>query len=162
MTTIKYQRQSTISGAFVKGSDLAGIKKAILISEATTQPSQFLDKNGNAKTQDIAKVRFEGLDEVYNISLNKATLNGLIEAFGDDSKDWVEQPLSVETEKMRVGGVARVGIYLIPQGFEKIDNADGFAEIVKKGLEKRLNQPEDDIPVIDDSEEGDSMPEDNG
>jgi len=145
---MKYQKQSTLSGKFIKGSDLLGIKEAKIVSETTPQPSQFTNKDGSPKNQDVCKIRFKGKEEVFNISLNKATINGLVDAFGDDSVNWQNKVLGVETEKVRVAGVARVAIYLIPQGYEKVDNDEGFAEIVKMGLEKQINQP-DDIPVID-------------
>ena len=150
---MRYQKTSTTSGAWAKGSELVGIKKAVIVSETTPQPSQFKDKNGNDKTQDVCKVRFEGKEEVLNLSLNKATINGLVDAFGEDSKEWINQPLTVETEKVRVAGVARVAIYLIPKSYEKVDNDQGFAEIVKMGLEKQINQPED-IPIINEDEYG--------
>ena len=150
---MKYQKSSTTSGAWAKGSELAGITKAKIVSETIPQPSQFKDKNGNDKTQDVCKVRFEGKEEALNLSLNKATINGLVDAFGEDSKEWMNHPLTVETEKVRVAGVARVAIYLIPQGYEKVDNDQGFADIVKMGLEKQINQPED-IPVINEDEYG--------
>jgi hypothetical protein len=147
---MKYQITKQMSGQFIKGSDLVGIKEAKIVSETTPQPSQFTNKDGSPKNQDVCKIRFKGKDEVYNISLNKATINGLVDAFGDDSVNWQNQVLGVETEKVRVAGVARVATYLIPKGYEKVDNAEGFAEIRKMGLEKQLNQPED-VPVVEDN-----------
>lgn len=148
---MKYQKTNTTIGAWIKGSDLAGITKAKIVSETIPQPSQFLNKDGSVKTQDVCKVRFEGKNESFNISLNKATINGLVEAYGEDSINWQNKTLSVETEKVRVAGVARTAIYLIPEGFEKIDNNEGFAEIRKIGSDKNLNQP-GDIPVIEEEE----------
>jgi hypothetical protein len=147
---MKYQITKQMSGQFIKGSDLAGIKEAKIVSETTPQPSQFTNKDGSPKNQDVCKIRFKGKEEVFNISLNKATINGLVDAFGDDSVNWQNQVLGVETEKVRVAGVARVATYLIPKGYEKVDNSEGFAEIRKVGLEKQLNQPED-VPVVEDN-----------
>lgn len=140
-----------MSGSWAKGSELVGVKRAKIVSETNPQPSAFLNKDGTSKMQDVCKVRFEGKDEVFNISLNKATINGLIDAFGEDSNDWMNKYLSVETEKVRVAGVARTAIYLIPEGYEKIDNEEGFAEIRKIGAEKKIDEPEDeDIPIVED------------
>lgn len=149
---MKYQKTTSQSGAWAKGSELEGITKAKIVSETIPQPSQFLDKKGNAKTQDVCKIRFKGKDEVYNISLNRATINGLVDAFGEDSIKWQNKPLRVETEKVRVAGVARVAIYLVAEGYEKVDNDEGFAEIRKIGSEKKIDQPTDDIPVIEEDE----------
>lgn len=154
----QYTKTSTRSGAWVKGSDLVGISKAKIISETNPEPSQFKNKDGSVKMQDVCKVKFDGKvgeskEDTFNLSLNKATINALVDAFGENSTDWMNQVLSVQTEKVRVGGVARMAVYLIPDGYELVDNDDGFAEIVKMGLEKQLKQPQiDDIPIIEENE----------
>jgi hypothetical protein len=144
---MKYQKQNQVQGSWIKGSDLVGIKEAKIVSETTPQSSQFTNKDGSPKTQDVCKIRFKGKDEAYNISLNKATINGLVDAFGEDSINWQNKTLSVETEKVRVAGVARVAIYLIPEGYEKIDNEEGFAAIVNKG--GSVETKKDNIPIIE-------------
>jgi hypothetical protein len=146
---MKYQKSNTIIGAWIKGSELSAIKEAKIVSETEPKPSLFTNKEGSPKTQNVCKIMFKGKEEVFNISLNKATINGLVDAFGDESKDWMNKLLGVETEKVRVAGKAGIATYLIPEGYERVDNQDGFAEIVKMGLEKKINQPED-IPVIND------------
>jgi hypothetical protein len=153
---MEYQIQNTLSGSWAKGSELSGIVKAKIVSETKPEPSQFRDKKGNIKNQDVCKIRFEGKPEVFNISLNRATINGLIKAFGKNSLEWMNKELKVETEKVRVAGVARTAIYLIADGFEKVDNDEGFAEIRKiGGEEKNISQPEDyegAIPTIEEGE----------
>jgi len=149
---MKYQRQNTITGTWIKGADLKGITKAKIVSETNPQPSQWKDDKGNTKMQDVCKIRFEGKDESYNISLNKVNINGLVDAFGEDSKEWMNKTLKVETEKVRVSGRAGVAIYLIPEGYERVDDENGYAVIQRMGLEKQINQPED-IPVIQDNED---------
>ena len=63
------------------------VKRAKIVSEATPQPSQFKDeKTGAVKMQDVARVQFEGLNEPLNLNLNRATVGGLIRAFGKDSR----------------------------------------------------------------------------
>ena len=153
---MKYQKASMTTGAWVKGSELMGISRAVIVSETAPQPSQFLNKDGSVKNQDVCKIRFEGKDETFNISLNRATINGLVDAFGEDSVEWQNKQLSVETEKVRVAGVARTAVYLIPEGYEKIDNEEGFAEIRQIGVKKEKSNPkkfkEEEIPVIDEEE----------
>lgn len=143
------------TGAWIKGSDLTGITKAKIVNEAEPQTSQFKNKDGSPKMQDVCKVRFEGKDEAFNLSLNKTTINGLIEAFGDDSKNWMNKILGVETEKVRVAGKAAVAIYLIPDGYKKIDNDEGFAEIVKIGSED-IVEKDQNIPIINEDQETDA------
>lgn len=130
---MRYQKTINTTGNWVKAKDLFSGSKARIVSETRPMPSQFQDKQGNLKNQDVAKVKFEGVPESLNVALNKATINGLIDAFGEDSAAWQGHDLTVETEKMRVAGKSVTALYLIPDGYEKVDNDEGYAEIVKKG-----------------------------
>ncbi len=133
----KYTKQSTVSGAWIAPKIVNGeIKngaKVKLVSETAPQPSSFTNKDGSPKTQDVAKIRVEGLNETLNVSLNRATISGLVDAFGEDSKDWQGHILTLETEKVRVGGVTRTATYLVPENYEKTDDNNGYAIITKKG-----------------------------
>ncbi len=142
----KYRKTNIIIGAWAKASQLTNGITAKIVSETKPQPSQFLNKDGTPKMQDVAKILFQGFSEVLNISLNRTTINGLIDAFGEDSAQWQNKTLTVETEKVRVGGKAVVALYLIPEGYHKIDDENGYAIIVAKGS---LTQKEDDIPIIE-------------
>lgn len=137
---MKFNKTSGVTGGWAKASELAIGTKAKLVSAADKQPSQFQDKNGNMKEQVVAKIRFEGKPEALNIGLNNTTINGLIDAFGEDSADWQGHTLTVDTEKVRVGGVAKLALYLIPPGYRRTDDVNGYAVIVKEG--------EVEIPVI--------------
>lgn len=127
----KYQKQTSLGGTWLKASEVKSGTKAKLVSETTAQPSTFLDKQGQPKTQDVAKIRVQGIPEAYNISINRATINALVDAFGEDSKGWMNKVLTIETEKVRVGGVARIALYLIPDGYVKVDDENGYAVITK-------------------------------
>jgi len=58
------------------------------------------------------------------VNLNRATINGFVDAFGEKSADWINKVLTVETEKVKVGGKTV---------FEKQDDANDYTVIVKKG-----------------------------
>lgn len=137
---MKYQAQSTISGGWVDKSTLRNGQKAKIVSEAQPIPSSFVDQKGNPTMQDVAKVQFEGAKESVNCNLNKPTVNALIQAFGDDSKDWMGHYLTVEVEKVRVAGKAVTALYLIPEGFHKTDDDAGYAVVVRKDA---------DIPIVE-------------
>ena len=127
----KYQRTMMTSGAWLKAAELKSGTRAKIVSETKSQPSQFLNKDGSPKTQDVCKIQIEGAKEPMNVSLNRATINGLIDAFGDDSLKWQGNYLTVETERVRVAGKTVVALYLIPQGFKKADDQNGYAMIIK-------------------------------
>jgi len=137
-----YKKSSSISGGWAKGSEITA-KKAKILSETDAVPSSFVNKDGSPKTQDVCKVIFQGDREPLNLSLNRATINGLVDAFGEDSKNWINKILSVETEKVRVAGKAVVALYLIPEGYKKIDDENGYAMIVKNDTKTPIRSQDD-------------------
>src|ERR1019366_1817744 len=144
---MKYPKQQSVAGAWAKGAEVESGSRCKLMSETTHMASQFKDeKTGETKFQDVAKVLFSGDTETKNISLNRATINGLVDAFGEDSVLWQDQVLTAETEKVRVAGRAVTAVYLLPEGYERVDDENGYTVIVKKGTQ--VGAPEE-IPSID-------------
>lgn len=149
---MKYELPNQVSGKWAKASELGNVKWAKIVSETKPMPSQFKDeKTGAVKTQDVARVLFEGHNEPLNVNLNRATLGGLILAFGDDSVNWQNHQLAVETEKMRVGGKAVTALYLIPAGFKRIDDENGYAMIVSEA--EAQNAASQSLPPLTDEDE---------
>ena len=139
-----YKKQTFVGGKWAKASEIKSGSKAKIMSETTPQPSSFLDKNGLPKTQDVCKVQFQGSTEAVNVNLNRATLNALVEAFGEDSADWQNKVLTVETEKVKVGGKTVFALYLLPENYKKVDDDNGYTIIVKKGSQKPLSVEDTD------------------
>jgi len=135
---MKYQKNTQTGGAWVKKGDLINGTPAKIVSETNPEPSIHLDDKGLPKMQDICKVRFQGQDESVKVALNRATINALVDAFGEDSKDWQGQPLTVEVENMRVAGKAVLALYLSPQGYRKTDDSEGYAVIVRQDIEPEV------------------------
>jgi hypothetical protein len=123
----------TRTGGWAKAAELKEGQKAKIVDECQPIESQFLDDKGNKKTQDVCKVRFEGFADALNVNLNRATIKGLVEAFGKDSKDWIGNVLTVHTEKVAVAGKRVTALYLVPEGFEVGENDEGYVEIKRKG-----------------------------
>ena len=146
---MKYQKIVSVGGDWVKKGDLTNGMKATIVSETQPIPSQWEDKKGNMKNQDVCKVKFNGFETAYNVALNRATLNSLVEAFGEDSKDWMNKPLTVEVEKQRVSGRAVTALYLIPQGFHREDDNDGYAIIVRDENRPQSDNEDTGIHVED-------------
>lgn len=136
---MKYIKSEGVRGAWLeKNLELMG-KKAKLVSETTPVEGQF-------GMQDVVKIRIQGDAEAKNVNLNKPTINGLIEAFGDDSKNWVNKILTLHPEKMTVSGKRVIGLYLIPEGFELIEDAGGYLVIVRiKPKTDTVQYPEEDL-----------------
>ena len=52
----------------------------------------------------------------------------------------------METQKVRVAGKAVTAVYLVPEGYERVDDENGSTVIVKKGTQ--VGAP-DDVPPLD-------------
>jgi hypothetical protein len=120
-------------GKWANTDDLKDGQKAKILDECTKQESQFKDKDGNPKVENIAKVQFQGLTEPVNARLNWTTINGLIDAFGKESKEWIGKVLTVKLIDGLVGDTMRTILYLIPEGFELGKTADKKLVIRKIG-----------------------------
>jgi hypothetical protein len=127
-----YKKSSGTSGKWAKASELVDIKTAKIVSETQSQPSQFKDKNGKEKTQDVAKVQFAGIEEPMNVSVNRATIDALVDAYGEDSKDWQGHDLRVDVQSALVGGRWVHMLFLVPPEYERSIDANGYMVITKK------------------------------
>ena len=78
----QYKKQTMVGGKWAKAAEIKATK-AKIVSETSPQTSTFLNKDGSQKTQDVCKVQFQGIPEALNVSLNRATINGWVDAFGD-------------------------------------------------------------------------------
>src|SRR3990167_4813946 len=141
-----------VSGQWVKSDDVKSGTKAKLLSETQPKTSKFTDDEGKPKMQDVSKIRFEGVEEPLNIALNRATIYGLIDAFGSDSKEWVGKTLIAQVEKMIVGGRNVKALYLIPDGFELGEDAGGYTVITEIG------GADDTVDAVDDYIDPASIP----
>ncbi len=133
---MKYSKQGGVSGKWVKASEVKSGSKCKLVSETKPVPSQFENKDGTVKNQNVAKVRFQEDSEPMNISINRASLNALIDAFGDDSMNWQGQVLTALTEKVVVAGKRVTALYLVPQGYSLGEDDNGYVVITKEGADE--------------------------
>ena len=142
-----YQKKGqSILGLWVKGADVTSGTKARLVSEATPTEGEY-------GMQDVAKIKIEGDNEIKNVRLNNPTVNGLIEAFGTDSKEWVNKVLTLQTEKMVVAGKRVTALYLVPDGYALKEDTGGYLAILPVNKSGDTVLPEDpspsDIPSIE-------------
>lgn len=126
-----YEPQSGVSGKWIKADELPKGIKAKIKTEAKPEPSRYTNKDGSMKMQDVCKVLIQGSMEPVNASLNKATIHALIEAFGKDSKEWIDKVLTVETMRMLVSGKMTTAVFFLPEGYE-LGQDDGGYMVVRK------------------------------
>jgi hypothetical protein len=141
---MEYQKSSSgIAGDWVKGEKLTTGTKAKLLTAAERRESMFKDKDGGVKMQDVAKIKFQGDDTQYNIALNRGTIDALIDAYGNKSEEWVGKVLTVHIEQMNVGGRRVKAVYLLPDGFQVAEDANGYMIV------QRIPYTDAEGPVID-------------
>ncbi len=124
---MKYSKD--IGGAWLDTKTVADGTTVKIVAETVRQESSFKDKEGNPKTENITKVQVNGDKESVNMRLNWTTIGGLIEAFGEESTDWMGNALTIKKIRSLVGDTMRDIIYLIPEGFELGENDESKLEI---------------------------------
>jgi len=124
---MKINRTGGAGGAWLKKEELKTGDVLKLVSEA----GEIEGQNG---PQLVAKVRVKGqTGEAVNMAINSASRNALIDAYGDDSKLWVDKLLTTEVEKGIFAGKRGIMLNLIPEGFETTTDSNGYIVIQRKG-----------------------------
>lgn len=147
-----YTKQTGVGGAFVDKKELVNGQKVKLVSECAPVERDY---QGKVSTQHIAKMKIQGQEEVKNVALNTPTRNGLIDAFGEDSKTWINQVLTVYTEKTTIGGKRVIVLYLLPEGFEVAEDEGGYVVVQRIGSKTEAKVADTDE---DDSIDPSSIP----
>jgi len=107
---------------------------------------------GQFGEQDVFKIRTRNGDKM--MALNKVTVNNLIEAFGDESENWVDQDVKVWVIKAMVSGKMSLVSYLSHPDAEMDD--EGRFSTKGGGVELESvdydagEADEEDVPDFDD------------
>lgn len=159
---MKVQRTSGSTGAWLKKDELKSGEPLKIVSEASLVEGQ----NG---VQLVMKVRTKGSQDALNTAVNNTSKNALIDAFGEDTKDWVDQVVTAVTEKAIIAGKRALVLYLVPKGYELTDGEDGFmviqrvAEEAPKTKKAKVQETADEdtreAPLPDDEGEEDEKVE---
>lgn len=135
--------KSSGGGAWIDKKSLRNGDKIKIVSEAIEMDNQ------QGGTQLVAKVRVKGSPEAaVNLSINSATKNALIEAFGDDTASWVDQILTAHLEKTMIAGKRGIALYLVPDNFEVTEDAAGYVVVLPIGASKET--PASQVPKGED------------
>ena len=123
------------------------------IVKLTTEAAEIPNSKGEGM-QVVAKCKVKGrADEPANLAINKPSKNALIMAFGEDSKDWMDKPLTVTVEKTVIAGKRGTAAYLVPEGFEVTEDSEGYIVITKVGVQgpvhTEVEYPEEEIKPED-------------
>lgn len=126
----KINRTGGAGGAWLDKSQLNNGDVLKLVSEAMEIESQH-------GPQLVAKCRVKGhAGEAVNVAINGASRNALIDAFGDDSKLWVDKLLTVDVEKGTNGGKRTYTLRLVPEGFSIETDSEGYVVITRDPVDR--------------------------
>ena len=125
-----YKKNEFLGGKWADKAELfeKRVSKAKIVSETNPETSSFKNEDGTPQMQDVCKVQFSGYTEALKVSLNKCTINGLVDAFGEDSATWQGNMLTLEIDKLPG---KKFPLYLIPAGYKRIEDDNGYSKIVK-------------------------------
>lgn len=150
---------NNLQGAWLDTETVEDGQKVKLINECVAQTSKFKDDEGNPKTENVVKARFQGMEETVNMRLNWTTVYALIEAFGKESKNWIGHTLVAKPKDATTG----ISVYLVPEGFEMVRNEKKRWEIRKVekiappdiiARTRSTEEIEENINADDDTENG--------
>jgi hypothetical protein len=127
-----YDKKEFVAGKWADKAELyeKRIKSAKIVSETNPETSSFKNEDGTPQIQHVCKAQFPGYDEPLKIALNRATINCLVDDFGRSSKDWQGHDLTVEIDKLPG---KKSPLYLIPEGYRRIEDENGYSVIVLEG-----------------------------
>jgi len=161
---MKVTKSSSTGGAWLKKEDLKSGDKLKIVSEAELVEGQL-------GQQLVVKVRRQGTPEPVNMAVNKTSKNALIEAYGDDTKDWVEKVITVAVERAIINNKRSMIVYLVPAGFVLTEASDGSVTITNADIQLEPAHPVTRAvaakknPLMDDSADEDlrdaPLPEDD-
>ena len=121
---MKYLKEMGVSGEWLKASELENGTKLEIVGETKSVSGKFGD-------QDVCKVKTNGAADPKNARVNRTSLNALVDAFGEESIEWIGKKVTAQVEKAIVGGKRVHILYLVPEGYALIDGDDGFMKITK-------------------------------
>jgi hypothetical protein len=142
-----YKKTERIGGQFAKkGEDIKQDDIITILNEG--KPFQ-----GKFGVQDIFLIRVPGGEE-RNITMNKTSLNNMIDAYGEDSASWVGKEAKVWFVMSNVKGKMTQVLY-VAHPDATIDPTTGEFVIVehldKSKVGKKIRK--EDIPIIEDDNE---------
>lgn len=127
---MKYQKRVSVGAFLKKGTDIKDGDTVEIANEGKEVQGEF-------GTQNIFLVKLADGQE-GNISFNQTSINGMIDAFGDDSISWIGKKVKAHKIKQNVAGKFIDVWYFSHPDAELTES--GFVMSVQKS----------DIPVVED------------
>ena len=119
------EKSSGVGGSWLDKKNVKTGDYAKLKSEA-----EWVD--GQNGKQLIAKIRIKGTQVDVNLAINSPSKDALIDAYGSDSKEWIDKLLTVQVEPGIFAGKRGIMLNLIPEGYVVGEDAAGYIIIRPK------------------------------
>lgn len=147
---MKVQKKISVQGEFAKIPDDIKDGDTITILDGGTEiTSQYGPQN-------VYKIQTRNGPKILGI--NQTSVNALIDAFGDETEDWVKKTATAIVVKAMISGALKNVVYLAPEGFEM--NNEG--KIVRTGsdaaAEKTVDLDKEGVDKKDDTEFSKDIP----
>jgi len=150
---MKYKKTVSVGAFAKKGEDIRDGDIITIANEGKQVEGQF-------GTQDVFLVKLTNGEE-KNINVNQTSINGLVDAFGEDSISWVGKQVKVWLIKQNVAGKFTNVLYISHPSADLTES--GFV-MKKQQMKKKVapaaveEEPIDDIgEEIDADEEYDAL-----
>jgi hypothetical protein len=117
-----------IGGSWIDKKALKSGDLIKLTTEAEWVPSSL---NPEEK-QLVAKCKVKGMEGEFNLAINSPSKNALIDAFGNESKNWVGKLLTAAVETGIFAGKRGIMLNLVPENYIVSEDAAGFIVIRQK------------------------------
>jgi len=136
---VKVTKSASTGGSWLDKSAITTGDSIKITSEAEMQPSDYGDSL-------VAKVLVKGKSKSpENVRINTPSKNALIDAYGEDTKGWVDKIVSAHIEKSLIGGKRVTILYLVPEGYEVAEDTGGYLVVrPKDGGEEHIEYPEEE------------------
>lgn len=150
------KKSSGANGPWVDKTKVKSGTKVKIVTECVPTDEEY---QGKVSTRHVVKLKVQGDDgEPKNFDINRPSVNGLIDAFGEDTKAWIGQTLTAETMRVIVGGKMGTAMYLVPEGFEFTTDAGGYAVVQRIGAAQTPIAPTPAEPHVPTGKFGDHAP----
>ncbi len=123
--------QKTLRGNWIKPAMVNTGDRAVIASEVEGRESRFRDNEGNLQTQFVGMVRIADGKE-YLWRFNRTTLDGLIDAFGNETSVWIGKEVQIIKDKVMVGGRKKDALFLAADGYVLIEDSEGYMHMTEQ------------------------------
>lgn len=123
---MKVQKKSTGSGPYAKlvayEYESKKYEADIKDGDVITLSSSGEEVEGKYGTKQVFRVATRNGEK--NVNVNQTSINNLIDAFGDDTEDWVGKEVQCWVVKTMVSGKLHNVLYLAPEGWSMDDEGN--------------------------------------